>query len=243
MAADKEEEERVLCEAERLQILADLDNLKAKLHILIDENEKAPDDEKLPIEAFNLDKEGTQFQCEIARVERDVEKRKILEEGGECDRITDIVKSTTWDRMDVKGKNVRGIFTRLKVENYSLLYTNKIKEEELNRVKMWRENERLVSKNDVFQPWTPTPLSELELILTQKPDYHEPDEINSSTSGDSIVDFMNKHKYSLSGTSSHQFISPLPMRYKQIEVVCYHQMVAENIMGYVSTYDIKKILN
>lgn len=219
-----------------------MEDLKKKLKVLIDKNEQALDDEKLPIETFNLDKEGSQFLCEISRIECDVEKRRILEEGAECDRITDIIKSITWNRMDVKGKNVRGIFTRLKVENYSLLYPDKVREEELNKIKMRRENERLVALNDVFQPWKPRPVEQVELLLSQKPRFIDDDnndeedvEKSGNSSEQSTTELCRKNKYSMSGTSTHQFINPLPMRYNQLEVVFYNQMASANILGYVST--------
>lgn len=217
-----------------------MENLKKKLQIIIDKNATAPDDEKLPIQDFNLDMEGAERLNELARLDRETEEKNIISQCIEYNRITEIIKLRTWSLMDVKGKQLRGIFTKMKVENYSLLYGDTQRSDDLEKVKLWRAAEHFVSGKDVFQPWKPKPLDQLELMLGHVPGYNEADEFEklSYVSGESETSLSN-NKYTLTGTTSHIFIKTLPIRYNQMEVITFHQMMAENIMGYVSYFSLK----
>lgn len=141
--------------------------------------------------------------------------------------------------MNVKGTAIRGIFTKLKVDNFPLL-NNKEQgntADELKRIMCMRRNEYRLSKNDVFQPWKPIDSNDLEIKLAQISQYTESNDslsLDSNYPVDQLSDSVNK--YALSGTSSHLYIKPLPMRYNQMEVVTYHQMLAETTMAYVIMY-------
>lgn len=220
----------------REEILTDLQELKAKLKKLIDNNEVAPEDEKLPLEAFDLDKEGAHSLSVFAQVERDSVQSSITSESAALTKITNLIISTTWDLMAVKGKNLRGIFTRLKVENYALSHPDPKAADNLQRAIMWRSSETPVSKYDVFHPWIPKKYEQLALSLAHRPTFTSVEGLLKKSSSDQsgsqiLTDGCNV--FSLSGTPSHEFIIPLTMRYTQFEVVSYHQMVAEIIMGFV----------
>lgn len=232
----KLDEERQLYIQNREEILKDLQELKAKLKKLIDNNEVAPEDEKLPLEAFDLDKEGTHSLSVFAQVERDAVQCSITSESAALTKITNLIISITWDLMEVKGKNVRGIFTRLKVENYALGLPDPKAADNLERAILWRSAERPVSKNDVFHPWIPKKYDQLALSLAHRPTFTGDDgllEKSASDLSDSKILPAGCNIFSLSGTPSHEFIIPHKMRYNQFEVVTYHQMVAEIIMGFV----------
>lgn len=240
----KLEEERQLYIQNREGILIDLQELKTKLKKLIDNNEVAPDDEKLPLEAFDLDKVGAHGLSVFAQLERDAVQSSITSESAALTKITNFIISTTWDLMEVKGKNVRGIFTRLKVENYALSHPDPKAVDDLQRAIMWRSSERPVSKHDVFHPWIPKDepkeYEQLALSLAHRPTFTSAEVLLKKSASD-VSGSQNPNPgcnakcyvFSLSGTPSHEFIIPIPMRYTQFEVVTYHQMVAEIIMGFV----------
>lgn len=221
---------------QRKKCFDDLALLRAKLKLLIDANEQAPDDEQLDIEEFDLDTEGSSAAKELAAIERKRDEEGIREECAKLAAHSEAIKAISWNLMDVKGRNIRGIFTKLKVENYSLLYPDKEMEEALNKVKLWRSAEDMVATTDSFKPWIPMATEDVITLLSRKPHCRIPKSL-STGGGDSneSVDIVSTiNQYTLTGTSSHSFIHPIPIRYSQLEVITYYQMHVENILGYVS---------
>lgn len=223
---------------QRKQCEDDLKAMKQKTKELIDANEMAPEDEQLPIEEFNVDWDGIAFAEQNAEKQRNEDEHKIREECKQLNSFTEAIKAVSWNQMEVKGRNIRGIFTKLKVENYSLLFPEKQMEQELQRVRVWRRTEQMVAQNDTFQPWVPMSMDELVALLANKPDCITPRNPESMEGGDSMEAFgisitAPKNQYTMTGTSSHMFIKPISLRYSQLEVMTYYQMHLENIMGYV----------
>lgn len=227
---------------ERKQCIEDLVALKQKIQTLIDANEVAPDDEQLSIEEFNVDWDGITIAEQTAVMQRRSDEDSIREECKQLNALTEAIKQISWNKMDVKGRNIRGIFTRLKVENYSLLFPEKEMDLALQKVRMWRSTEQQVAQNDTFQPWVPFSMDQLVAILANTPDCSSPRNPDSMGGGDSNADGLNnamvalKNQYTLTGTSSHTFIKPIALRYSQLEVVTYYQMHLENILGYVCLF-------
>lgn len=196
----------------------------------------APAEEQLPIEAFNLDQTGTEIRRELAQKERQKEVQVTQEWCNEENNSTDWIVEHTWNKMNVKGTSLRGIFTKLKVDNYPLLNNKGNVDDELKRIMRMRSNEYKLSKNDVFQPWKPIDSNDLEIKLAQIAQYSESsDKMSMDSYQTSTADqlLVSGGKYAFSGTSSHLYIVPLPMRYNQMEVVTYHQMLAETTMAFV----------
>lgn len=225
--------------SDRMQCLDDLEALKRKLRNLIDANELAPDDEQLPIQEFNFDWEGLEIATQNAQLQRFDEESNIRNECANLNALTDAIKTISWNQMDVKGRNIRGIFTRLKVENYALLFPEKTLEQELQKVRVWRTTEKMVTQHDSFQPWVPLPMEELVALLGTRPYCTSPRNPESlggadSNEGSSSALTMAKNQFTLTGTPSHVFITPISLRYSQLEVVTYYQMYLENILGHVS---------
>lgn len=214
---------------DREKILSDFQVLKEKIQTLLDKNDEAEDDVKLPIRIFNLDKKMADSLIDSGRKERNIEEKNMETFIIAQNKVTNCIKSICWDTISVKGATIRGIFTKLNVENYALLHPDPIQTENLNRLMISRGIEYLVSKSDVFLPWKPKSTSQLEIILSHPPDWQEPLSFYSTRSSE----YVNS-KFSLSGTSSHQFIEPLSIRYRQMEVVSFQQMKDEKLMAYVS---------
>lgn len=229
-----DEKEKTKYRKDREKILKDFEILKEKIQSLLEKNDEAEDDVKLPIRTFNLDKKMADSLIESGRKERNLEEKNMENFIISKNKVTNCIKSICWETISVKGATIRGIFTKLNVENYSLLHPDPILTENLNRLMISRGLEYLVSKSDVFLPWKPKSTSQLEVILSHPPDWKEPLSFVSNVSSEYRTDLNTK--FSLSGTSSHQFIEPLSIRYRQMEVVSFQQMEDEKIMSYVSIF-------
>lgn len=229
------ENERTNFQTDRDSILTDLEKIKEKLKKIIDENENVPDNTKLDINEFNLNADETDKFLEEAQRDR-LEKEAFLTKF--ClsqSKITELILSNTWESIEVKGTTLRGLFTKLKVENYALIKSNKHINNDLARIILYRRAENLVNQGDMFEPWIPKTTSQLEIGLSKMPGYVQ--DTNIVTNNDDTVQVeqpMNPNYITqLSGTTSHLYIRPFSFRYNQIEVVTYQQMRAETVMGFV----------
>lgn len=237
---------------EKQEIIKEFNSIKEKLKICIDANEAESLDEQLPIQSFNLDVDGTHSVIELARQGRQFEHCRMKQFCAEQNELIDWIKGHTWNLIEIKSTKLRGIFTRLCVENYALHYPDEVREKELRRIHFWRSRERMASSNDVFYPWMPRTIAQLEEQLNLVPRLARTDEsildyLNSTTDRAISITSANRSQesqlslrsqtddnFALSGTSTHLYVKPLRIRYSQLEVVSYNQMYAEHQMGLVS---------
>lgn len=229
------EQERKNFQTDRQSMLADLEKIKEKLKKIIDENETVPSNTKLDINEFNLNADETDKFLDEAQRDR-LEKEAFLTKF--ClsqNEITKLILSSTWDSIDVKGTALRGVFTKLKVENYALIKSNEHIEKDLARIILYRRAENMVNQADIFEPWIPKTTSQLEIGLSKLPGcIRNP---NDTTDYDEQQQNPNPNfVLPLSGTTSHLYIRPFAFRYNQMEVVTYQQMRAETVMGFVSYF-------
>lgn len=232
--------------------------IREKLKICIDANEADPPEEQLPINSFNLDMYGAQSLIEIARNEREMEHQRLKDQCQEQNALIDWIKKNTWDLMEVKSTKLRGFFTKLYVENYALQFVNRDFEDNIKRIHFRRARELMTSSDDMFQPWLPRGINELEQHLALRPTLQRSDNaIVGSNIGfakriRSHFTFRNQKSpslelpdpslnFALSGTSTHLYVRPLDIRYSQMEVVAYNQMYDEHQMGLVSLTSYKSI--
>lgn len=237
--------------SEKRDILNEFNAIKEKLKICIDANEADPSEEQLPINSFNLDPCAEQSLIELARAKRQQEHENLKQLCLERNQLIDWIKQNTWELMEVKSTKLHGIFTKLCVENYALHHTDKEFEENIRRIHFWRSREQIAGGNDIFHPWIPRSVDELEKQLTIKPNMTRVDEsfvrnyISFADRVRSHFSFKNQKSqsldytdsnanYALSGTSTHLYVKPLEIRYGQMEVISYNQMYAEHQMGFVS---------
>ena len=94
----------------------------------------------------------------------------------------------------------------------------------MRRFAIFRETENLAS-HDALLPWKPTPTYQLESILNRDPEYGNVIDILSRASQQKI--------YTLTGTTTHNFIDTIQQRYEQLEVVTFEQLYIETIYGNV----------
>lgn len=226
------EQERKNFQTDRQLLLQDLEIIKGKLKILIDENETVPSNTKLDINEFNLNAEATDTFLEEAQQDRLEREAYLTKFCLSQSKITELILASTWDPIDVKGTTLRGVFTKLKVENYALLKDNENIENDLARTVLYRKSENLVSQGDMLEPWIPKTTSQLEIGLSKLPGYNR----DKNPDDNEQMEQQPNPNYilPLSGTTSHVYIRPFPHRYNQMEVVTYQQMRAETVMGFVS---------
>lgn len=246
----KLEEQQKQYADERNAIIEEFNSIKEKLKICIDANEADPIEEQLPIQSFNLDVDGKQSLIEKARNNREMEMENLKKVCEEQNALIDWIKRNTWDLMEVKSTKLRGIFSKLCVENYALRCPDKKRELQLKRIHFWRTREQMSSAGDIFFPWIPRNVQQLEEQFAIEPSVVQTAEagLSSFTSFANLVrshfSFLKQDNgmnvteseanYALSGTSTHLYVKPLPIRYGQMEVVTYNQMFLENQMGFVS---------
>lgn len=236
------EQERQNFRTDRQLILEDLEKVKEKLKKIIDENETVPSNTKLDINEFNLNADETDKFLDEAQRDRSEREASLTKFCLSQNRITELILSRTWDPIDVKGTTLRGVFTKLKVENYALIKSNEHIENGLEQIIANRRAENLVSQGDIFEPWIPKTTNQLEIALSKFPGCIR--RTNGGTcpanhdDNDQTAQQDTNYILPLSGTTSHLYIHPFAYRYNQMEVVTYQQMRAETVMGFVSLYSI-----
>ncbi|KAL6445963.1 hypothetical protein ACFW04_000971 [Cataglyphis niger] len=127
----------------RASILADLEKIKNQIRELLDINESKPPDARLPISAFDLDREYRQRKMEEARLERDEVRRKLEEECTQRDQIASYIREIFWDPLQVKPCALKSIGGDTIVRNYPLVASTR----KVNDIKVWN---RLSSEADEF---------------------------------------------------------------------------------------------
>lgn len=209
-------------------IRQDFHNIREKLQTCLNANALEPPDAKLPIEIFNIDVDGTEALIEMTRKKCQIEHEELLEFCREQEKIISWIKTNTWDLMEVKSTKLRGIFSNICIENYPLRFNNGIGDL-LEKIIFERKKECSVSSIDIFLPWIPKTTAGLERELASTPNViGKFSEMMEAGRRKSLNTKLNE--FSHSGTSTHMYIKPFEWRYKQLEVVSFHQMHAECAM-------------
>lgn len=218
----------------RKRIWEDFELLREKIKKMLDTNEGAPPEEILSLQSFNLNKEYANQQIVQAAEERKAEDERIKRYITTQSIIIERLKQMCWKKSETKPSKLRGIFTKLKLENYPI----EVGESSDKRVKdilFWRQAEILASHEDTLHPWNPMGTSELENLLGKPPQINDQNNkiMNEGDTQHEII--LPIYYLPLSGTSTHKFVDIFPLRYQQMEVVSYNQVISENILGNVST--------
>lgn len=229
----KLESEKLQFKQERLQIMKDFKAVKSKLRKLLDANDVATDEQRLPVQAFNLNESTTEELKERAKLEREEEHNKLLSFIISQEKINAMIIQKCWNIMERKPVKVRSIFTKLAVENYPSL-PNERDHEFLAKMAVYRETE-LMASHDALLPWKPTPTYQLESILNRDPDYGN------------VIDVLSRaaqKKYTtLTGTTTHLYVEPIPLRFEQLEVVTFEQLYFEKVYGNIQMLQLRDYFN
>lgn len=90
----------------RASVISNLMMLKEKIKILLDKNETASEDERLPIQAFNLDDETTAGVVEGAKLQRQKLEKELIDIIETESNVGEWIKKMYWDHMVIKGTKV-----------------------------------------------------------------------------------------------------------------------------------------
>ncbi|KAG5310461.1 CFA43 protein, partial [Acromyrmex insinuator] len=124
----------------RASILADLEKIQTQIRELLDINESEPPNARLPISAFDLDREARQRRIEEARLERDKLRQKLEEDCAQRDQVASNLREIFWEPLQVKPCALRSIGGDTIVQNYPLIASTQ-------KMKGW---DRLSSDTDEF---------------------------------------------------------------------------------------------
>lgn len=152
------EKEEQLHQTERTNILNEFKSLKAKLKELIDNNERMPVAERIELDIFNIANEWTKIKAEEAANQREFEEKRMEAFIEAQSKVNEAIVKNCWDTMEIKGCQIRGIFTKVNVDNFPLTITNATKKNvALENATLWRKLEVMASCKDEFLPWIPIP--------------------------------------------------------------------------------------
>lgn len=152
------EKEEQLNKTERTNILNEFSSLKAKLKELIDNNERMPVAERIELDVFNIANEWTKIKAEEAAQGRVLEEKRMEAFIEAQTKVNEAIVKKCWDSMQIKGCQIRGIFTKVNVDNFPLTIMSAIKKNRaLDNAMLWRKLEVMASCKDEFLPWIPIP--------------------------------------------------------------------------------------
>lgn len=98
-------------------------------------NESESPDDRLPISAFDLDREFRQRRVEEAKLERNKVRRDLEEECARRDLIASYLRKMFWESLQVKPGALKSIGDNTTVRNYPLIETNL----RLNDFEVWNK--------------------------------------------------------------------------------------------------------
>ncbi|XP_071559950.1 cilia- and flagella-associated protein 43 [Temnothorax nylanderi] len=127
----------------RASIVADLEKIKTQIRELLNINEGESPDARLPISAFDLDRESRQRRIEEARLERDKLYRNLEDNCSQRDQVTSNLREIFWESLEVKPCALRLIGGDAIVQNYLLVVSTR----KMNDFKVW---DRLSADADEF---------------------------------------------------------------------------------------------
>lgn len=150
------EKETQLCKNERESIRNEFKCIQHDLQNLLTKNLEGPENERIPMQEFNLETDYAQEQRERSKIECKRAKlylEKLIEVQ---DQVAKWCIKNFYDKMSVQGKSLWAIFDNFSVQNYVLLKVHgSIDEEFLRRIEAQRHMEELMAKYDRFQPYVP----------------------------------------------------------------------------------------
>lgn len=95
--------------------------LARQMRALVDANESKSLDARLPISAFDLDRESRQRRIEEARLKRNSLRRSLEEECARRDEMSSWLRETFWTPLQLKPCALRSIGGDTTVQNYPLV--------------------------------------------------------------------------------------------------------------------------
>lgn len=155
MEIRRREEERVACEKDRERILIEFDSIRKEIQELLTKNLEGPENEKLDIQKFNLDKERAEEMKKHNEALCEHTKNYLQALIVAQDEVTDFCRKYFWDGKEVQAQKLRAISENLDVDNYVILPATSEATDALQKAEEWRKLELLLADEDCFRPWLP----------------------------------------------------------------------------------------
>ncbi|XP_048515923.1 cilia- and flagella-associated protein 43-like isoform X2 [Athalia rosae] len=204
--------------AARADIRDDFQRLKTQIIALLDANERADANERLPIFEFDLDKEGR-----ILKIERAAEARAELEiqldkEMREEDRIVSFVLKTCWEPMMVQARSIYAIFGDTCVDNYPLVARTGEEEKE----QKWAHYTKTLSMeiSNLEPPENRQQKVKISSVFDLTPSSDENEENGDVARAEAIA---------LTGTTTHRWVQRDSMHFNQLQTYNYTQSAMESV--------------
>lgn len=148
--------EQKICQSEKTNILIDLKQIKMIINNLVTANINGPDNEKLELLEFYLDRglynQKTDLNKQECKKTEIYHKALIVAQ----DKVSKYLMENCWDSMQTKSQIVRGIFNRTEVSNFALL-PQELVIDRLDWVHELRKVEQFLKVSDCFTPWAILP--------------------------------------------------------------------------------------
>ncbi|KAE8749512.1 hypothetical protein FOCC_FOCC003778 [Frankliniella occidentalis] len=213
--------------------------LSQKVVKMLDDNEQSGPEERLPISAFDLDKDARESAMEEGRQERERLKAYTIAKIAVLNRKSDLIKEHCWEPMHVKPTSIE---CNYKVDNYALPPETEEDRQELEMVIAVRKMEMVAQATDSFHPWVSKTdrypllfkeMSEMAMQMLAAPSaitlmdeaarlQQALAEEQESGAGDS-AEHDGESQYVMCGSSIYRYIEPSAYHISQFELNTYIQ--------------------
>lgn len=134
------------------ELVTEFQEIRIRIREMLDWNEVCPENERLSIAAFNLDKDyierrekETNEECE--RLETYLKNLIVAQ-----NKIAEDIKGRYWEQMQVKAQTITALYGTTEVANFALIEVPSDRKQRDETLRQWRELELMLSKNDLFLP-------------------------------------------------------------------------------------------
>ncbi|GLV41140.1 hypothetical protein CBL_04664 [Carabus blaptoides fortunei] len=207
----------------RKKINDEFQMIKKEVVQLFEENLGNSDMKKIDILEFYLHTKLKNYKEMITETECELTVKYYKDLIRIQDGIWRWMKSQYWDTMLVKRKVIKGIFSEIRVENYTMPPEDGTAESNYKLAILGRETEELGRICHEFQPWAFLTESHINMLLEREPEFMEVDEktrllkvIENDEASDSNLNLEKLEKYPSSVAA--EFVSPCGYLYQQEEV-------------------------
>ncbi|XP_072095169.1 cilia- and flagella-associated protein 43 [Mobula birostris] len=202
-----------------------IQKLRQTVHLMMIENERVPENERLDQHEFNLDlKEQQRLHAEgeekVAKVRESIEMKNLANQ-----YLCEVIKEECWDKMAVKGRTLEAFYSGLPVRNYPMRERSKEELELLKQIEWQRTIELMDMK------------ARKDIVETQlKKEEKEEEETEEE-------DSKEEESVALKGSLTSQYGVVNPYLYKQVDLHTRDEKINQIIFLQDVIYNIKAQFN
>ncbi|XP_072883182.1 cilia- and flagella-associated protein 43 isoform X1 [Hemitrygon akajei] len=202
-----------------------IQKLRQTIHLMMIENERVPENERMDQHEFNLNlKEQQRLHAEgeekVAKVRESIEMKNLANR-----YLCEVIKEECWDKMAVKGRTLEAFYSGLSVRNYPMRERSKEELELLRQIEWQRTIELMDMK------------ARKDIVETQlKKEEKEEEETEEE-------DSKEEESVALKGSLTSQYGVVNPYLYKQVDLHTRDQKINQIIFLQDVIYNIKTQFN